>query len=432
MKQTGSTTTEVRPARLSVNTQVVVALLCLTNLLSYLDRTALSILLPPIQAEFMLSDTQLGVLTGLAFAAFYAIAGIPIAHLADRYSRVSIISMSVAAWSVATALTGAAGSFLQLFLARMSTAIGEAGALPPSHSLFSDMFPAERRAGVLALHSAFGPVGILLGLVLGGWLAVQVGWRWTFVLLGAPGLLLALVVFLVVKEPVRGRFDKSIVSIRPVGFYQTIRQLASKRSYVCLLIAFAIGSFVIAGLSQWLPSYFVRRFALTLAEVGSYYGIAFGCGSFLGMVCGAAIANRLTKRDLRWTMWLACVSYTIVFPLYLVVLWWDHFIGVIVVIFFASGVAGLGYGPAWAAIQNVSPAHMRATATAIALFGGSFLGAGLGPLAVGVLSDLAPMQTSAESLRVGLTAAVCFTPLPIYFFWLASRYFERDLESNDA
>lgn len=415
-----------------MNTKVVVALLCLTNLLSYMDRTALSILLPPIQLEFALTDTQLGVLTGLAFAAFYAVAGIPIAYLADRYSRVSIVSVSVAAWSIATALTGAAGSFLQLFLARMATAIGEAGALPPSHSLFSDMFPAERRAGVLALHSAFGPVGTLLGLVLGGWLAVLVGWRWTFVLLGAPGLLLALAVFLVVKEPFRGRFDKVSGSQEPVGLYRTIRQLASKRSYVCLLIAFAIGSFVIAGLAQWLPSYFVRRFSLTLAEVGSYYGMAFGFGSFIGMVCGAGVANVLTKRDLRWTMWIACVSYTAVFPLYLVVLWWDHFVGAIIVVFVASSIAGLGYGPAWAAIQNVSPPHMRATAAAISLFGASFVGTGLGPLVVGVLSDLAPMGNPADSLRYGLTVAVCFTPLPIYFFWLASKYFERDIESNDA
>ena len=407
-------------------TNLTVGLLCLTNLLSYADRTALSVLLPPIRTEFGLTDTELGVLTGIAFAAFYAIAGIPIASLADRYSRVSIVSISVAVWSLATAATGAASNFVQLFVSRMGTAIGEAGALPPSHSLMSDLFPANRRSGVLALHSAFGPIGTLLGLSLGGWLASEVGWRWTFVILGAPGVLLALLVYLCVSEPTRGEQDSDESAIGRVPLRKAIKFLFSRPSFTFLALAFAIGSLIISGLAQWLPTYFVRSFDLSLAEVGTRYGLAFGSGSFAGMVAGAAVANRLTARDLRWSMWIASVSYCVVLPLYLAALWLDEFSGVLVVIALASVLGGLGYGPAWAAIQNIAPVNMRATATAISLFGASLIGGGLGPLLVGVISDVLYSGDGAASLRYGLAIVVCVTPVAALLFWLSARYFPGD------
>ena len=406
--------------------KVAVGLLCITNLLSYVDRTALLVLLPPIRAEFGLSDTELGVLTGIAFAAFYAIAGIPIASLADRYSRVSIISISVTAWSIATALTGAAHHFVHLFLARMGTAIGEAGALPPTHSLFSDLFPAEKRSGVLALHSAFGPIGTLLGLSLGGWLAIEFGWRWTFVILGAPGILVAVVVYLCVAEPKRGMLDPHTPEGGSVSLPRAIRYLFSKQSFTYLALAFAVGSLIISGLSQWLPSYFVRTFDLTLSEVGTMYGLAFGFGSFAGMVIGAIVANRLTEKDLRWSMWIACISYCVVLPLYLVVLWWTQLSGVLITIALASIVGGLGYGPAWAAIQNIAPVRMRATATAVSLFGASLVGGGLGPLLVGIVSDLLYTGDGALSLRYGLLSVVSVTPLAAILFWSSAHYFPRD------
>lgn len=408
-------------------TVFVVGLLCLTNLLSYLDRTALSILLPPIRSEFALSDTQLGVLTGIAFAAFYAVAGIPIAYLADRWSRTSIVSISVTAWSIATMLTGAATSFFTLFLARMGTAVGEAGALPPSHSLFSDLFPPEKRAGVLAIHSAFGPIGTFLGLAAGGWLAVEVGWRWTFIVFGLPGIMVALLVYVFVKEPIRGASDHDQTADSPVKFLTVLKILSGKLSYVYVMFALAIGTFVVTGLVQWLPSYFVRSFALTTIEVGRYYGLAFGGGSFLGMVMGAGLANILTKRDLRWTMWIPCISYLLVFPLYLGVLLSDSFLLAIWLVAIAATIAGLGYGPVWAAIQNVVPSSMRATATAIALFGANLIGGGLGPLMVGILSDVSQYGSDTERLRFGLMVATSLTPIPIVFFWLSAKHFHRDL-----
>ena len=308
----------------------------------------------------------------------------------------------------------------------MGTAIGEAGALPPTHSLFSDLFPAEKRSGVLALHSAFGPIGTLLGLSLGGWLAIEFGWRWTFLILGAPGILVAVLVYLYVSEPERGMLDPRTPEGGSVSLPRAIRYLFSKQSFTYLALAFAVGSLIISGLSQWLPSYFVRTFDLTLAEVGTMYGLAFGLGSFAGMVIGAIVANRLTEKDLRWSMWIACISYCVVLPLYLVVLWWTQLSGVLITIALASIVGGLGYGPAWAAIQNIAPVSMRATATAVSLFGASLVGGGLGPLLVGIVSDLLYTGDGALSLRYGLLSVVSVTPLAAILFWSSAHYFPRD------
>ena len=407
---------------LAPGTAVTVALLCLTNLLSSIDRTLLSILLPPIREELALSDTQLGLLTGIAFAAFYAVAGIPVARLADRISRRAVIAASVAAWSAMTAVTGAASNFLQMFLARAGTAIGEAGAVPPAHSMISDLFPAERRAGVLALHSAAAPLGTLVGLAVGGWLATLVGWRMTFVAFGLPGLALAALVWRFAGEPSRGRFDAQSGTPGRMDFVATIQKLISNRAFLYLLVAFAIGTFVVTGLVQWLPSFFVRQFDASTAEVGLYYGLAFGGGSILGMVGGARFANRMITRDMRWSMWLACISYAVVFPLYLTMLWLPDLLGAIVLVALASVVAGIAYGPVWAAIQNLTPPQMRAMAAAVSLLAANLVGGGLGPLMVGVVSDLAPFSGEADRLRFGLAVAVCMTPIPIFFFWMSSRH----------
>src|SRR5688572_2748318 len=232
-----------------------VSLLAIVNVVNYMDRMALSILLPDIKTDLQLTDTQLGLLTGMAFALFYAVFGIPIARWADRGTRRTIIALALTVWSVMTAISGAAQSFRQLFLARIGVGIGEAGCIPPSHSLISDYVPMARRPGAFALHTAGATTGIIVGLSLGGWLSDEIGWRWTFVVLGIPGLILAFIVRFTLKEPSRGHSDGRAANLPAPSLREAVSYFLKCRTYLQLVLIVAIASLVNFGLNQWLPSF---------------------------------------------------------------------------------------------------------------------------------------------------------------------------------
>jgi predicted MFS family arabinose efflux permease len=404
-----------------------VGLLATVNAVNYMDRMVLSVLLPQIKTDLGLSDTELGLLTGFAFAVFYAAFGIPIARRADNGVRRNIVAVALCFWSVMTALSGAAQNFLQLLLARIGVGAGEAGCIPPSQSIISDIVPLEKRAGALGIHVTGTTVGSFLGLALGGLLASQIGWRWTFVALGLPGILLALVVRKTLHEPPRGYADGVSAPSSPLAPAAALRYVTGNSTLLQLYAIFAFGSFAAFGLNQWLPSFYVRSFGLSTAEVGAFFGVAFGIGSGLGTLGGGFLVNRLAQRDQRWGVWIGAVCYALAVP-FGWLMFQSETVEVALVFNFVFFVfVGIPNGPLFAMVQAVVIPRMRATSAAMNMFLASVIGIGGGPFFVGFVSDILAPEYGVESLRYALTAALFLLWWPVVHCLLAARTLRADI-----
>lgn len=417
----------------SRNAWYALSLLFAANLFNYMDRMIISVVLPMIKTDLALSDTQLGVLSGIAFAVFYATFGIPIARWADRGTRRTIVSLAIAAWSIMTVLCGMAQNFLQLMLARFGVGIGEAGCIPPSHSLISDYFPKERRSTALGIHTAGATLGIVVGLALGGYIAETWGWRWAFWMLGAPGLLLAILIRLTLSEPPRGARDEVIVtdSSQP-PLREVLDYLARRKSYVHLVILTSVGSFAAFGISMWLPSFYVRSFGMSMAEVGLYFGIAFGLGSAIGTLGGGYLADWIGKGDMRKPLIvLGVVASILTLPMNLGVLLAPTATIALSLNLLSSIVGSLVNGPLYATIQAVVGNRMRAMATAVVMFASSLIGIGLGPLFAGMLSDMLAPRFGDDSLRYSLVILTMISVYPVLHLWLAVRNLARDVAATE-
>lgn len=390
-------------------------ILFLVNLLAAVDRTAIAAVLPAIKRELVLSDTQLGLLTGIAFSAFYAVFGLPLAAWADRSNRRNILGLAVLFWSFATAATGMARGFVELAGARMLVAVGEAGGVPSAHSLLSDLTPVNRRPIVFAVHSAAAPLGALVGLAGVGVLAELLGWRASFFVLGLAGLPVLALVALWIPEPRR----TSVMSAKAADASWIV--LMSNRSFLWLLTGFAFGSFAMAGMLQWLPSYFGRTFQLSLGEAGALFGLAYGFGAVVGMMLGGILANRLMQREAMWALWIAALSYVLGGPLLIAALIVDALPLSLALFTLGMGIASAAYGPAFAMIQTIAAPQMRAKATAISLLVSNLIGAGLGPLAVGMLSD---GLSGDNSLRVALLWLSPALIVPALCYWRSAISFQ--------
>lgn len=399
------------------------AILTLVSFFNYMDRMVLAVLLEPIKAELGLSDGQLGLLSGLAFAALYATLGIPLARLADRTSRVKLLAACLTIWSLMTAATGLSRNFLELFLARMGVGVGEAGCVPAAHSLIGDHFPPERRAFGISVFQAGGLAGLSVGLMLTGVLADQLGWRTALWVVGLSGVPLALLVLFTVREPAR-RGHVATASGEPA--LAAIRGLLARPALRHLIIALSIGAFGTYGITQWLPAFFIRSHGLTLTEIGVWSGTASAIGGILGVMCGGLGATKLIPRDARWELWLPAIAYGGSAPLYALVFLSPTPLIAISIKVFATFLAASGGGVALSAIQSFAEPNRRATAISLVLFLSSLLGLGLGPWLVGVTSDVLAPTMGKESLRYALlisTAALVWAGL---HFYLSARRAERD------
>lgn len=418
-------TTQFSPIR----TTYIVGLLFLTNVMGYIDRLALAILLPSIKGEFALTDLQLGILTGIAFTLSYAVFGIPIARLADRGNRRTVLSISVAVWSVMTALTGAANGFVHLLLARIGVGIGEAGCVPPAHSMISDAVRPERRGIAFAVHTAGLPIGSMLGLALGGWLAVAVGWRETFYIFGLAGILLAILVQLTLPEPLRTEPHRDTVPQLPLG--GALRTLLADRPYFFTLCGLAFAGFAVTGLMQWLPSYFGRNFDLSPKEIGFYFGLSYGCGAMVGILAGGPIGSHWMKRDRRAPLWMATTAYICAFPLLTGAIYASDFDLAMILVGVGFAILSCPFGPIYAMVQELVPHRLRALAVAIVLLSSSLIGAGFGPLLIGYISDVANAAGYANPLRVGVMAGMSMFPFPALFYVIAALHM-RHANSNPS
>lgn len=399
-------------------------LLILINIFNYMDRIALSVLLPEIKLDLALSDSQLGWLGGIAFALFYAIFGLPIARLADSSNRKNIVSLSLVAWSFMTMLGGAASSFGTLFLTRVGVGIGEAGCGPASQSMIADLTSPAQRSKAMGWYSAGTTIGVMAGLSLGGWLSVEIGWRWTLVGLGAPGILLAALFYLTGVEPGRtlpGSAAYEQVSERSA--ISSIGLLLRVPAFKHLLLAFGAAAFS-NGLLQWMPSFYMRTFDISPSVTGILFGFAFGIGSTIGSITGGYFASRLIKRDARWMLWQPAIAFALCAPFVLALCFSATLEMAISFNILYTLVAGFGVGPLMAAVLSVVPASQRAMAVALVSFAASILGLGLGPVFVGYLSDTLGSTGASNPLQLALATTAVFPVWAAIHLIIASQSFK--------
>jgi MFS family permease len=427
-------TREIDPPLASARTRAyVLTMLVIVYVFNFLDRQIVTILAEPIKVDLGLNDTQIGLMTGLAFAIFYTVLGIPIARLADRANRVSIISVALVIWSGMTALCGAAQNFVQMLVARIGVGVGEAGCSPPAHSLIADYYPPEKRASALSIYALGIPIGSILGLLAGGWIAEFYGWRMAFFIVGVPGIALALLVKLTVPEPIRGMSDGAAAgSGESLSLGETLRALAKNRTMVHIAMGGALTSFVGYGLGQWLPAFFIRIHGLGIAETATYFGLALGVASAIGTFLGGTLADRLGRRDRRMYAWLPAGGVLLAFPFYVAALISGNPYLAIAILVAPSLLNSLWLGPAFGTIQNLAPMRMRALASAILLFILNIIGLGFGPFLVGVLSDLLSGRFGHDSLRYAILIATGAYFWAGAHFLLAARTIREDLEAAQA
>ncbi|HMO73908.1 MAG TPA: MFS transporter [Sphingopyxis sp.] len=421
----------IRPRRAS-DPRVALGLLLTVYCFNFIDRTIISVLQEPLKQELGLSDTQLGLVSGTAFALFYSVLGVPIARLAERVDRPRIIAAALAIWSLMTMVCGLATSFIQLFLYRVGVGIGEAGGTPPAHALLSDLFPPERRATAISIYSLGVPLGILFGAVAGGALGEALGWRATFMLVGAPGLILALVVLLVIRDP-RTAGATRTAPPAPPSPGRTLTHLAARRAFVHLTIGITVASTAGYGILAFTAPFFMRQFEMGLAAAGYTTGLISGLAAGVGTLLGGLAVDRAMRRDTRFGAWIPATGLALAAPLSIVAYLQEEQT-VAIALLLASGIAQFLYlGPTYALVQSLAKPTMRATASALVLLTVNLVGLGMGPPLTGWLSDhFAAAADNADNAAYGLRIALVLTAS--LFVWgalhyrLAARYLAADLE----
>lgn len=416
-------------------------LLLLIYVLNFVDRSVINILAEPIKNDLGLADWHIGLMSGLAFAIFYTILGLPIAQLAEKYNRPLIISIALAVWSGFTALSGLAQNFTQLVLARIGVGIGEAGCTPPAHSLITDYVPRERRASALAFYSMGIPLGGLVGMAVGGIVADAYGWRMAFFVCGLPGLLVALLAWATLIETrVADATKRATLNLE--DFKTTLRTLALKRTFWLVAFAASIKAFIGYGHAPFTASFFLRNHPEEIAGlaagfdlksvgfIGLALGLVAGTAGAFGALLGGLIADKFGARDLRAYVSVPAVAALVTIPIYVFAITTEYAALGIGVLAINAILGTLWYGPVYATAQSIVPPHMRATAAAILLFIINLIGLGLGPLAVGVLSDvLANVWEfgSAEGIRWALILSTIPNVIAFALFWRARRTIREEI-----
>ena len=401
---------------------VVLAMLLLVYTFNFLDRQILSILAQPVKADLGLSDTQLGLLGGLAFAALYSTLAIPLALLADKTSRSWVITISLGVWSAFTAMCGVAHNFTQMFLFRLGVGVGEAGGVAPSYALISDTYPADRRARALSIYSLGIPVGAALGALLGGYIAQHVEWRTAFLIVGALGLVIAPVFKWVVRDPPR----KPVTKEEQVPLTHVFLILAAKPSFWLLAFGAAASSMCGYGIGFWLPSLIMRNFGLDIAQTGQFFGALLLTGGVAGILLGGYLGDRMGARDRKYYALVPAICFVAGTPLYVAGALSNSWPLAFALFLIPQALTYVWIGPVTAAVQHLVPGHMRATAAATFLLINNLLGLGLGSWVIGALSDALAPTYGEEALRYAIAIGLGLYLVAGAFMALASRKLDRD------
>lgn len=441
----------------------VLVLLTAVYTFNFIDRQIIGILSPFIKADLGLADWQLGLLKGFAFAVLYTTLGIPIARLADRYNRVTIISIALAVWSGFTAISGAASNFVQLLIARIGVGVGEAGGSPPSHSLISDYYPKEKRAGALAFFAMGIPIGITLAYLGGGWISQTFSWRWAFVVVGLPGILLAVILKLTVREPKRGATDapgqsdlfRTLNVGEPEGAVEkafkwmskplppraeaaTFRELAtlwraakhllSIPTYRGVVIAMTAASFASYAVGTWIVDFFVRSHpGYPVLAVTFWLGVINGTAYVAGTFLGGVIVDKYAARNKSIYGTLPAAALLLNGPIFLGAMWVPDPVWSMILWAPSHLLLGCYLGPSFALAQTLAPISIRALSTAIFFFILNMIALGFGPTYVGVLSSaLIPAFGEELALRIALSTVVIAGFIGMGAFWWMSKKVDAD------
>ena len=418
----------------AAKTRTMLWVLLIVYILNFLDRQIVNILAEPIARDLKLSDSDIGLMTGLAFALFYTFLGLPIARYADRPStnRVGLISVSLAIWSGMTVLCGMAQNFVQLLLARIGVGVGEAGCTPAAHSLITDAVEPAKRSSAIAFYGLGIPIGSLLGLIVGGIVNDLWGWRVAFMVVGVPGLLLAFMVPMFIKE-VRARGADTTATTGASGALsigQALREVFSTRAFVYIAIAASFTAFLGYGKGVWALILFQRSHGLSAGETGLLLGVALGIAGILGTWLGGYFADRFGKTDRRHMLTTPAIGMAVAAPIlflgYAVTEW--H---VAIALLFVPTVLNAAYsGPTFACVRGLVQPEARAMASAVMLFLQNLIGLGLGPLLFGMASEELKPTLGTESVRYVLYGAAWLGLIPAFFFWRASLRLGKELKSG--
>ena len=420
---------------------LVLILLTLVYVMSFIDRQIIGILSPFIKAEMGFTDAQLGWLKGLAFALLYCLVGIPIAWLADRYNRARIVTVSLLFWSAFTALTGTASNFLHMFLARVGVGIGEAGGSPPSHSIISDLYPKEKRASALGVYSLGIPIGIGFSYIVAGELIQAFGWRGTLKVLGAAGIVLAVLLAIIVREPKRGQMESGSLDVAPVSIGESIKTLAKIPSWwaMCMGIAwvsfggYAVSAWGVDYLSRFVPDYMPAndpaKFRWLMMWLGLIHLFGYGAGTYFG----ALITEKLAKKNIAWYGIMPGAVLIVGVPCLIAAFWVDSVVMHLCLITVYLLSAGVYLGPSFAAAQTLAPVNMRAMSTALFFLILNIIALGGGPTITGYLSDFfAVKHGPVNGLRLAITCLILPYIISIISFFWAAKTLPKDWAIAEA
>ena len=428
----------VRSGGLAItNPKIMLFALLIVYILNFLDRQIVNILAEPIKGELGLSDTQLGLLAGPAFAVFYAVLGIPIARYADnaKTNRVWLISICLAVWSAMTAICGVAQNFVQLALARIGVGVGEAGCTPTAHSLIADSVPPEKRSSAIAFFGLGIPIGGLLGLIIGGVVNDQYGWRIALMLVGTPGILLAFLLPLLIRDPRRcadsAHFNTTDSPIKAkLSIKDAVREVFASKAYLYVFIAASFTAFLSYGKGLWTISFFIRSHGLSTTEAGLAMAIALGISGIIGTWLGGKMADVFGKRDKRHILTLPAIGMAIAAPILFAGYWAEDWRIAVALLILPTILNSAYYGPAYGCVQGLVRPEARAIAASLVVFGQNLIGLGMGPLLFGMLSDWLQPMAGDESVRWVLYGAAWLGLIPAFFFWRASLRLNAELKSG--
>ncbi len=407
-------------------------LLVVVYVFNFIDRSILGILVEPIKQDLGVNDTMMGFLGGIAFATFYTFLGIPIARLSDKGSRRNVLTVCLALWSGATALCGLAANFFHLLFARIGVAVGEAGASPASHSMISDMFPPDRRATALGIYALGIPIGTMLGNLSGGWINEAFDWRTAFFVVGLPGVLLAVIVRLTLREPPRGAAEAiEVKSDDAPPVKEVFKYLWARRSFRLISLGAGLHAFVGYGVGYWIPAMFSRSHGYGTSDMGIalfYLGFASIAGTFLGGYLG----DRMAGRDVRWYVWLPGLATMISVPFSAYVYLSDFPFAALWVLAIPYFFGAYYLAPTFSLAQGMVGLRMRALASSIILFVANIIGLGLGPQFTGIASDVLFVTTDLgqDSLRWALVLSLIFNVISALLYLGAGRTLKEDLEAS--
>lgn len=409
----------------------VLTILVIAYTFNFIDRQILGILVEPIRLELGVGDTAMGLLTGLAFAVFYTLMGIPIARYADRANRRNLIAVAVGVWSLFTAAQGLAQNYWQLLAYRIGVGIGEAGCSPPAHSMLSDYYPANQRATALGIYSLGIPIGILFGFFVGGWMNEWFGWRVAFFVVGIPGIVLALVIRFTVREPQRGMSELRATadpSAQQPAISAVFRYLLGRKSFIHMALGGGISAFVGYGLISWAAAFLARSHGMSSGEIGTWLGLIFGIPGGIGIVLGGRLADRFGERDARWYLWVVSVALLIAVPAGVGVFLSDSVTFALLFLIIPVMLGNCYQATTFAQTQTLVGIRMRSVAAAILLFVINIVGLALGPSVVGMISDLLAPQYGVDSLRWALLICSMANLWAAFHYWRAGVHFPGDLK----